>query len=52
MIEEEDYKLPTAVVADTPAGETAHTAVERKRKACETLAYLNSLPWRPHGWDW
>ena len=41
MIEPEDYKLPS------------EQPVKTKQKAGpETLAYLESLPWRPFGVEW
>lgn len=42
MIEESDYKLPTKQPKD-----------KTKPKADpSTLAYLEALPWRPHGMEW
>ncbi len=45
MIEPEDYKFPHAEPKHEP------TAEERQR-AADTLAYLDALPWRPHGIEW
>ena len=45
MIDEEHYKFPH----EEPKRE--RTAKDQ-RKAEETLAYLESLPWRPHGIEW
>ena len=41
MIEPEDYKFP-------------HAEPERPRPETdpETLAYLEALPWKPHGGEW
>jgi hypothetical protein len=46
MIEESDYRFPHKQ-------ETKHEPTEdEKRRAEKTLAYLESLPWRPHGIEW
>jgi len=45
MIEPEDYKFPHK---ETPRQRTP----EEEAKAAETLAYLESLPFRPHGAEW
>lgn len=45
MIDEQDYNLPK----QQPKIEQTE---EEKRRAEETLAYLESLPWRPFGIDW
>ena len=46
MIEPEDYKLPHK---QEPKKEQTE---EEKRQTAETLVYLESLPWRPHGVEW
>jgi hypothetical protein len=46
MIEESDYRFPHK---QEPKREPTE---EEKRRAEETLAYLESLPWRPHGMEW
>ena len=46
MIEESDYKLPKP---EQPKHERTE---EEQRQADDTLAYLESLPWRPHGVEW
>lgn len=46
MIVESDYRLPHA---EQPKREPTE---EEKRQAAETLAYLESLPFRPHGDEW
>ena len=46
MIVESDYRLPHA---EQPKHEQTF---EEQRQAEETLAYLESLPWRPHGVEW
>ena len=45
MIVESDYKLPRQKKKQEPTE-------EEKRRAEEMLAYLESLPWRPHGMEW
>ena len=45
MIEERDYKFPHK---DRKRERTE----EVERQAEETLAYLESLPWRPIGVEW
>jgi hypothetical protein len=45
MIDESNYRLPTKQPKREPTE-------EEKRRAAETLAYLESLPWRPHGDEW
>ena len=41
MIEEQDYRLP-------------HTEQSKQKPKADpaTLAYLESLPWKPHGVEW
>lgn len=46
MIEPEDYKLPHKQERKKEPTE------EQKRKAEETLEYLESLPFRPFGIEW
>ena len=46
MIELEDYKFPHR---EQPRREPTD---EELRQAAETLAYLENLPWRPHGIEW
>jgi hypothetical protein len=46
MIEESDYKLPR------PEQPKRERTEEEQRQSEETLAYLESLPWRPHGDEW
>ncbi len=46
MIEPEDYKFPHR---EQPRREPTD---EERRQAAETLAYLESLPWRPFGVEW
>ena len=46
MIAECDYKLPR------PEQPKREPTEEEQRQAAETLAYLESLPWRPHGDEW
>jgi hypothetical protein len=41
MIDEQDYRLPGN---DKPQ--------QRPKADPATLAYLESLPWRPHGVEW
>jgi len=45
MIDEEHYKFPS----DEPKREPTE---EEKRRAADTLAYLESLPFRPIGVEW
>jgi hypothetical protein len=45
VIDEQDYKLPK----QQPKIEQTE---DERRRAAETLAYLESLPWRPHGIEW
>lgn len=45
MIEERDYKFPHK----EPKRERTEA---EQRQAEETLAYLESLPWRPIGEEW
>ncbi len=46
MIEESQYKLPQP---EQPKHERTE---EEQRQADETLEYLESLPFRPHGVEW
>ena len=46
MIDEQDYRLPKKEQSKRESTE------EEKRRAEETLSYLESLPWRPHGMEW
>lgn len=46
MIEPEYYKFPHR---EQPQREPTE---EERQQAAETLAYLESLPWRPHGMEW
>lgn len=46
MIAECDYKLPR------PKQPKRERTEEEQRQADETLAYLESLPWRPFGDEW
>lgn len=46
MIDECDYRLPRKQELKQEPTE------EEKRQAAETLAYLESLPWRPIGVEW
>lgn len=45
MIEPEDYQLPKEQPKHEPTD-------EERRQAAETLAYLESLPWRPFTEEW
>ena len=45
MIEESQYQLPKERLKHEPTD-------EERRRAEETLAYLESLPWRPIGVEW
>ena len=45
MIDEEHYVLPH----EKPKHEPTE---EEKRQVEETLEYLESLPWRPFGYEW
>ena len=46
MIEESEYRLPKH---EQPKHEPTD---EERRRAAETLEYLENLPWRPHGEEW
>jgi len=46
MIEESDYKFPRK---QEP---TRQRTPEEEARAAETLAWLEALPWRPHGVEW
>lgn len=46
MIDPEFYKFPHR---EQPRREPTE---EERRQAAETLEYLESLPWRPHGMEW
>ena len=46
MIDEQDYRLPKK---EQPKREPTD---KERRQAAETLEYLESLPWRPHGMEW
>jgi len=46
MIDEQDYRLPKK---EQPKREPTD---EERRQAAETLKYLESLPFRPHGMEW
>lgn len=46
MINPEYYKFPQR---EQPRRELTD---EERRQAAETLEYLESLPWRPHGMEW
>lgn len=46
MIEPEYYKFPHKQESKK------EPTKEQKRKAADTLAYLESLPFRPHGMEW
>ena len=45
MIDETNYRLPTKQAK-------RERTEEEQRQAEETLAYLESLPWRPIGVEW
>ena len=45
MIDECDYRFPH----QEPKRERT---AEEQQQAEETLAYLENLPWRPHGIEW
>ena len=45
MIDESNYRLPTKQAK-------REQTEEERRQAAETLAYLESLPFRPHGEEW
>lgn len=45
MIDESNYRLPTKQPKREPTD-------EERRQAAETLKYLESLPFRPHGEEW
>ena len=45
MIEESQYRLPKEQPKHEPTD-------EERRRAEETLTYLESLPWRPSGVEW